>query len=147
MTEFLLIRHGETAWHLPKAKGAIGWGVDIAPLTENGICQVKGLIPQVREWSPECFITSPTSRTLHTCALLSAALDLPFEVEFDLHEWIPDDRMDWDSLDKVKAASEEMEILGGEWPEEGPRNWEPLSNIRRRCSAVFKKHLNRSKVL
>ena len=118
MTQFLLIRHGEPAWHLPKAKGAIGWGVDIAPLTEDGVRQVKGLIPQVRDGSPDLFISSPTSRTLHTCALLSSAVAIPFEVEFDLHEWIPDTRMRWTSIEEVREAMNELENMNGEWPKE-----------------------------
>ena len=146
MTQFMLIRHGEPAWHLPSEKGAVGWGVDIAPLTEDGIWQIKELVPQVRTWSPDLFITSPTSRTLHTCALLSAALGLSFEVEFDLHEWIPDTRMNWTSIEQVRKASNEMENMNGEWPKEGVRYWEPRSQVRNRTLSVLNRYVSRSKV-
>ena len=146
MTDFLLIRHGETAWHLPTAKGAKGWGADMAPLTENGIGQIKSIIPHVRDWSPECFLSSPTSRTLNTCALLSAALRVPFEVEFDLHEWIPDYRLKWESVNDVITAQEEMESLDGEWPEGETRYWEPLSKVRQRSLFALEKHLTKTRV-
>ena len=61
MTQFLLIRHGETAWELPIAKGAKGWGGEIAPLTLTGIDQIRNIIPDVREWCPELIVSSPTS--------------------------------------------------------------------------------------
>ena len=146
VTDFLLIRHGETAWHLPTEKGAKGWGADMAPLTETGINQIKSIIPLVRDWSPEYFLTSPTSRTLNTCALLSAALKVPFKVEFDLHEWIPDYRLKWESVKEVTTAQREMESLGGEWPEGETRYWEPLSKVRQRSLSVLEKHLTKTKV-
>ncbi len=146
MTDFLLIRHGETAWHLPAAKGAKGWGADMAPLTENGIIQVENMIPRVRDWSPEHFLSSPTSRALNTCALISAGLKVPFEVVFDLHEWIPDCRLKWESVNEVTAAQVEMERHGGEWPEGETRYWEPLSKVRQRCLSVLEKHLTKTKV-
>lgn len=146
MTKFLLIRHGETAWHLPTAKGAIGWGAEMAPLTEEGTRQVKNITQQVRDWSPELILSSPTSRTLNTCAILSVALNLPFVVEFELHEWIPDNRLNWDSVDTILAAQKEMESLNGEWPLEDSRHWEPLSSVRQRTLSVLKKYLTHTKV-
>lgn len=146
MTAFLLIRHGETAWHLPTAKGAKGWGVEMAPLTEKGIRQVKRIIPDVRDWSPELLVSSPTSRTLHTCALLSKELGVPFEVEFDLHEWIPDNGLRWESYDEVLEAQDEMKRLGGEWPEGETRNWESLSQVNKRVSEVLKRYKTWAKV-
>ena len=146
MTRFLLIRHGETAWHLTNAKGATGWGAELAPLTETGIRQIQGITQAVREWSPEIILSSPTSRTLHTCALLSTALGIPFEVAFDLHEWIPDFQFKWKTSDDILVSRKEMEQLGGEWPEGETRCWEPLSQVRQRVSSVLKRYSNRARV-
>ena len=146
MTQFLLIRHGETAWDLPIAKGAKGWGGEIAPLTLTGIEQIKNIIPNVRAWGPELIVTSPTSRTLHTCALLASQLSLPFEVEFDLYEWAPNLNLMWETIEEVQAALDEMEYLGGEWPEGEIRVWEPLSSVRQRASNVLQRYTNYTRV-
>ena len=110
----------------------MGWGAELAPLTDTGIRQIRSIIPVVREWSPELIVSSPTSRTLHTCALLSTELSIPFEVAFDLHEWIPDFQFRWKSSEDILIARKEMDGLGGEWPEGETRNWEPLSQVRQR---------------
>ena len=146
MTKFLLIRHGETAWHLPSSKGAKGWGADLAPLTTTGINQIKNIMPDICKWSPELLLTSPTTRTLSSCALISNELRIPFEVEFDLHEWIPDLRLTWESVDEVKTAYQEMVSLNGEWPEGESRDWEPLSSVRQRVTEVLEKYLSNLKV-
>ena len=146
MTQFLLIRHGETAWDILIAKGAKGWGGEIAPLTPNGIDQVRNIIPVVREWTPELIVTSPTSRTLHTCGILASQLFLPFEVEFELYEWLPNLNLLWETYEEVENAFNEMEQLGGEWPEGETRVWEPLSSVRRRSLTVLEQYTKHSKV-
>jgi len=125
---------------LPVTKGAKGWGAEIAPLTPAGICQIRNIVPEVREWSPQLIVTSPTSRTLHSCALLSLGLTLPFEVEFDLHEWYPHKNLNWASMAEVEASLEEMERLGGEWPEGRTCVWEPLSAVRQRVLNVLERY-------
>jgi len=146
MTEFLLMRHGETAWHFPNSKGAKGWGADLAPLTENGISQIKNAIPTIQSWAPELLLTSPTTRTLTSCALITMALRIPFVVEFNLHEWIPDLSFNWKTSKEVEIAQNEMVSLGGEYPEGEIRSWEPLSTVRRRALDVFNNYLTNAKV-
>jgi broad specificity phosphatase PhoE len=131
---------------LPIAKGAKGWGGEIAPLTLTGIEQIKNIIPDVHEWGPELIVTSPTSRTLHTCALLASQLSLPFEVEFDLYEWAPNLNLMWETIEEVQAALDEMEYLGGEWPEGEIRVWEPISSVRQRASNVLQRYTNHTRV-
>jgi len=146
LTQFLLIRHGETAWDLPIAKGAKGWGGEIAPLTLTGIGQIRNIIPDVREWGPELIVSSPTSRTLQTCALLSSQLSLSFEVEFDLYEWAPNLNLMWETFEEVQTALDEMEYLGGEWPEGETRAWEPLSSVRQRALNVLDRYTSHDRV-
>lgn len=146
MTKFLLIRHGETAWHLPRIKGTKGWGVELAPLTAIGINQIRNLIPVIRTWSPDLLLTSPTTRTLTSCALILNEIKIPFEVEFDLHEWIPDLQFTWESIEEVKTAHNEMVQMGGEWPEGETCNWESLSSVRQRVTDVLKKYISNSRV-
>jgi len=146
MPEFLLIRHGETAWHFPNSKGAKGWGADLAPLTENGINQIKNAIPAIHNWAPELLLTSPTTRTLTSCAIIAMALRIPFEVEFNLHEWIPDLSFDWKTSKEVEIAQNEMVSLCGEYPEGETRSWEPLSKVRQRALDVFSNYLTHTKV-
>ena len=146
MARFLLLRHGETAWDLPRGKGTKGWGIEIAPLTEKGIRQIQAIVPDIRDWAPELFLSSPATRTLESCALICSELKMPFKVAFDLHEWIPDQTQMWTSIDEVRTAYEEMERCGGEWPEGETRGWEPLSQVRHRTLGVLEQYRKRSRV-
>ena len=146
MTLFLLIRHGETDWSLPAAKGAKGWSADLAPLTDNGISQVRNAIPEIRDWSPELILSSPATRALSTCALIATELQIPFKVEFDLHEWVPDNSLSWQSHQDVANAQKEMENCGGEWPNGKIFPWEPLSHVKSRVHVVLKRYMDYQKV-
>jgi broad specificity phosphatase PhoE len=73
-------------------------------------------------------------------------LRIPFEVEFNLHEWIPDLGFNWETLHEVETAQNEMVNFGGEWPENESRSWEPLSKVRQRTLDVLSNYLSNKKV-
>jgi uncharacterized phosphatase len=100
---------------------------------------------RLRAVGAEIIPSSPTTRALQSAALLSRALDVPISVEFDLHEWIPDLTWRYDQEAVADAAYREMMDLSGEWPAGETRNWEPLSKVRERVTAVLGRytHLRR----
>ncbi len=101
MTTFYLVRHGESRLDLAAGgnlKGAErGWAAHIIPLTETGISQIENASKSLSTEGPQIVISSPMSRALQSAAILSRILDLPLQVEFDLHEWI----CGWGQVQKV----------------------------------------------
>jgi broad specificity phosphatase PhoE len=91
MTTFYLIRHAEPDWAFKNARNLRGALRDYVPLTASGMLQAE----QIAEKHPclqdsELIISSPFTRSMHTAAIINRQLALPFLVEYDLHEWIPD---------------------------------------------------------
>jgi len=147
MTSFLLMRHGEPDFSGPNKWNAPGWGGDLAPLTNIGEEQVIRQLDKIREFNPEIVISSPTTRTLHSALVLRSALEAPFNVEFELHEWVPDLNFQWRNLIDVQRLQSEYYRLHGEWPAGETRPWETISSVRSRSLAIFRKYLNYQRVL
>ena len=85
-----LVRHGETDWALVNGRRLIGAANDLAPLTSEGIRQILAAAERLRRERVGLLLASPMTRALQSAALLSRVLDVPLQVEFDLHEWVPD---------------------------------------------------------
>jgi uncharacterized phosphatase len=137
---FYLVRHGETKWQLASERGLRGWGNDLVPLTSAGIRQIEQVAATLRPIGIQLVLASPMTRALQSAAILSRLLDLPLTVEFDLHEWVPDQTFTWDTAAVVDAAFAELTELGGEWPPGERRAWEPLSRIRQRMLGVLQRY-------
>ncbi|MGI9147265.1 MAG: histidine phosphatase family protein [Chloroflexota bacterium] len=134
---FHLMRHADTDWTLVNERRLVGAANDLAPLTDLGIRQVEAAVAQVRPLGIGLILTSPMTRALQTAALLSRALD----VEFDLHEWVPDLTFSWTTPEEVLALIEHMRRHGGEWPcGESRPAWEPMSAVRQRGLGVLSRH-------
>jgi broad specificity phosphatase PhoE len=147
MTFFLLMRHGEPDYSGPYKWDAPGWGKDLAPLTDTGEEQVIQQLEKIREFSPEIVISSPATRALHSSLVLRSKLDVPFRVEFDLHEWVPDRSFQWKTLQEVQTFEKDFARFNGEWPDGQTRPWETRSSMRSRSLAVFRKYNNYSRIL
>lgn len=52
----------------------------------------------------------------------------------------------WETVEEVQTALEEMDYLGGEWPEGETRVWEPLSSVRQRSSNVLERYTNYNRI-
>ena len=80
------IRHGQTDYSLKDQKIYQGFGVNLAPLSEEGVRQIEETAKDPRLQGAELILTSPYTRAIQTAAILSRRLDLPIAVETDLHE-------------------------------------------------------------
>lgn len=147
MTSFLLMRHAQPDFTGLERLKAAGWPVDIAPLDPSGEQQVIGQMKQIAEFSPEIIISSPLTRALQTAVLVLVELRLPFRVEFDLRDWMPDLRYHRLTMDELRARQSEFNGLKGEWPEGETRPWETASNMHQRVSAVLGRYLNHRRVM
>lgn len=142
MTVFFLLRHGYADYSLADRRRLKGAARDLVPLTSCGLEQIKQTAQTLREIRADIIISSPMTRALQSAAILSRLLDLPLEVEFDLHEWIPDLTFSYDQSEVSKAAYAEMLEQSGEWPKGEVRNWEPLSSVRSRVIGVLMRYCN-----
>jgi broad specificity phosphatase PhoE len=147
MTTFYLMRHGAPQYDMGEERGLIGAFRDMVPLTEEGIVQVEARADDFRPLKIDLILSSPMTRSLQTAALLSRELDLPLSVDFDLHEWLPDKTFAYDKGAQIIFAFEEMLAHGGEWPDGETRNWEPLSAVRARVTAVLQQYTHLNTVL
>ncbi len=134
---FLLIRHGSVDYDAHPTRFR-GHGVDLVPLTRAGIDQAKEFAATMA--TPDLIVSSPTTRTLQTAHILSQPATTEVVVEVDLHEWVPDRTQQWSGPDVPIAAYAELRRNNGEWPEGERRNWEPLSEVRRRAAGVLERY-------
>ena len=68
---FYFIRHGETDYSDRNTKIYKGFGVNLSPLSENGIQQIKETAKDLRLTDADIILSSPYTRALQTAAILS----------------------------------------------------------------------------
>jgi broad specificity phosphatase PhoE len=126
------MRHAETNWRRVNERGSVGLANDFAPLTERGRQQAADAAKRIAELGPTMLLTSPMTRAMETAAIVGRRLGLDPLVEIDLREWLPDRAMAWSSPHEVRAAYEAMIESMGEAPATAARQWETMSELRRR---------------
>jgi broad specificity phosphatase PhoE len=142
---FLLVRHGSVDYDSHPGRFR-GHGIDLLPLSPQGVADAEAVAPVLRDAGVELIITSPMARALQTAMILSWRLECLVEVELDLHEWVPDLSQQWTEGDVPRLAYEELARLGGEWPAGEERMWEPHSSVRRRVNGVLERYTDRGVV-
>lgn len=143
MTAIYLLRHGEADYEPVHERQWPGSMADLAPLSPAGYEQATAAANRLAEVAASALVTSPFTRTMQTASIVSCRLALRIQVEFDLHEWIPDDSFRWHTHEEVRAYLADFESCGGEWPPGQPRPWEPLSSVRARAAAALGKAVRR----
>ena len=134
-----LVRHGRV--EISDGRRFKGHGVDLTPLSPEGLIEAERIGRSLVSSPPDLILSSPMTRALQTAMIISWHVDRRVVVELDLHEWMPDDRQDWQDGTIPQAAASEMNALGGEWPLGETRHWEPLSVVRARVEAVFDRYV------
>jgi len=147
VTLFYLIRHGEPDWAFKDERNLRGAMRDYVPLTANGVKQAE----QVVKFNPhlehcELILSSPYTRSLQTAAIMNRNLGLPLHVEFDLHEWTPDN---WQAatVQEIEQLWKDYMEHNGCYPPGETRLWETKESLLNRTSHVLNKYLNKSKVM
>jgi broad specificity phosphatase PhoE len=139
MTTIYLLRHGEADYEPVRARRWPGSMADLAPLSARGVEQATEAARQLAEVGAVKLVSSPFTRTLQTASIVACRVGLLIDVEFDLHEWLPDDTFGWQDHSEVRVFLDDFEASGGEWPADQQRPWEPLSSVRRRATAVLRR--------
>jgi broad specificity phosphatase PhoE len=137
MTAIYLLRHGEADYRPVRERQWPGSMADLAPLSARGYEQAHAAARQLAQAGATALISSPFTRTLQTASVVSCRLGLPIQVEFDIHEWLPDNQFGWQTHAEVRDFLADFESCGGEWPPGERRPWEPLSAVRARAAAAL----------
>jgi broad specificity phosphatase PhoE len=144
MTMIYLLRHGEADYHPVRDRQWPGSMADLAPLSARGIQQAIAAADELAGVGATTLVSSPFTRTMHTASFVASRLGLPVEVEFGLHEWLPDDTFGWQTHDEVLVQVRDFDAHDGEWPPGEHRPWEPLSVVRRRAGAAVRAAADRT---
>lgn len=134
------VRHGKTDYSQRNTGIYQGWGVNLSPLAELGVRQIKETAQDPRLKGTELILSSPYTRALQSAAILSRELGAEIAVETDLHEW----KANWNYVYEEDAPAEayyqEYEAHHGCWPEGTERPWESAEQIRQRVLPVLERY-------
>lgn len=136
----VLMRHGEADYSGPRKWNAPGWGGDLAPLSEKGITQVEGAVRELQKYNFQLILTSPTTRTLQSAAILSRTLNLELVVEFDLHEWIPCINFTWRTEQDVLSGIEKLKTENEKSSSSLRPSHETLNEVKNRTLEVISQY-------
>ncbi len=145
MAHLVLVRHGEPDYSGVTARGYIGHGQDLAPLTEAGIAQAEAAAEDARLSGASLILSSPYTRALQTAAILSRKTGIPLRVELGLHEWIIDTSYRFASQEYTAGALEECIRCRGVQGPGTQYRWEPLEEVARRAYAALIPYENEEK--
>lgn len=138
MTAIYLLRHGEADYSPIRERQWPGSMADLAPLTARGLQQAVAAAGLLAAVGAAKLVSSPFTRTLQTAGIVACRAGLLVEIEFDLHEWSPDDTFGWQTHAEVRALLADFDRCGGEWPPGERRPWEPMSSVRGRAAAALR---------
>ena len=83
----IFVRHGEPDYSELEEHSYTGFGLDLAPLSEQGRRQAQELCLHPLLRSADLLVSSAVTRALETASYVACATGLPLRVEPLLHEW------------------------------------------------------------
>ncbi len=142
-----LVRHGKTDYSLQNTKIYQGYGVNLSPLSKEGIEQIHITSKDPRLKDADLILSSPYTRALQTAAIISKAIGVDIAVETDLHEWIANRNYIYEDDETAVRAYSEYTKNCGEYSNNSKWNWETSSDIRARVIPVLQKYKHLDKVV
>ena len=85
--KIVFVRHGEPDYRELEECSYTGFGMDLAPLSEEGRLQAQKLSKNPLFGSANILVSSAVTRALETASYVVRATGLPLRVEPLLHEW------------------------------------------------------------
>ena len=85
--KIIFVRHGEPDYRELEERSYTGFGMDLAPLSEEGRLQAQKLSKNPLLPSAEIIVSSAVTRALETASYVVCATGLHLRVEPLLHEW------------------------------------------------------------
>lgn len=147
MAVFYLIRHGKTDYAERNQKIYQGYGVNLSPLSAEGIREIEIAAQDQRLCGAGMILSSPYTRAVQTAAILSRVLQIGLVVETDLHEWIADKNYIYVDDEKAEKNYREFTELKGEYPAGCDMEWEDMASMRKRILPVFEKYKHYQKII
>ena len=138
--KIIFIRHGEPDKSVVDARGFIGQGRDLAPLTSLGMQQAEQAAADPRLTGCQLIVSSPYTRALQTAAIISRITGLDLLVETDLHEFIPDKTFQVKGEEEDKTLHRDFIACRGEYPPGETRRWETIASIIARTKPVLDRY-------
>jgi broad specificity phosphatase PhoE len=142
MSKIILIRHGQANYECMRSRKFPVVCAGLAPLSTKGINQAMVVVNDERLNDAELIVSSPYTRALQTAAIISNVKGLKINVEFDLHEWLPDTSF------KIEDESQFYTALHSFRENDGLYHgqaflWEQISDIKKRvlgCLLQYSKY-------
>ena len=147
MATFYLIRHGKTDYSERNEKVYRGFGVNLSPLSTEGIKEIKNTSKDKRLYGAGVILSSPYTRSVQTAAILSKELQIDIIIETNLHEWLANKNYIYE--DDAKAEKNYFEFVKnkGVYPSNKELDWEDILTIRKRVLPVLDKYRRYPKVI
>ena len=147
MTAFYLVRHGKTDYSQKNRKIYQGFGVNLSPLSMDGIKEIQNTSKDKRLCDAGIILSSPYTRALQTAAILSKELRIDMIVETDLHEWIANKNYIYVSDERAAESYREFVQFNGNYPSGREMDWEDMNAMRKRVLPVLEEYKRFSKVV
>lgn len=144
---FYFVRHGKPDYSQKNTKVYQGFGVNLSPLSEEGIREIQRSAKDERLKNADLILSSPYTRALQTAAILSKELQSDIVVETDLHEWLANKNYIYDGDEKAEASYGEYEENHGVYPQGKEKVWEDAAALKKRALAVLAKYKHYDKVV
>ena len=141
MTTFYLIRHGEPKWFLNEEYKLKGVYRDFVSLTDSGRQQATSITAALKQFAPQLILTSPYTRAIETAAIVSQALDIEIQVEFNLREWQPDLNFNISNIDQLNLIVQDYSFNNGSYPEKIIKTWESKAVVYERARNVLQRYM------
>ena len=136
---FYFVRHGKTDYSERNTKIYQGFGVNLAPLSELGVEQIKKTAKDDRLKGTELILSSPYTRAVQTAAILSKELGADIVIETELHEWLANKNYIYDDDEIAENSFREYTVNHGVYPAGGEKVWEDATTVKKRILKVLEK--------
>ncbi|MBQ1508317.1 MAG: histidine phosphatase family protein [Erysipelotrichaceae bacterium] len=147
MTTFIFIRHGQPDLTVFEKKIYHLWGLDMVPLSREGIEQIRSLAHHEEIAKAQIILTPPLTRTLETAQILSKELGIDVVIEEGLHEWLPDKQYRPLDDDERIRRYDEMNECKAVYPKGEEKPWEDKDSMKERIESVLVRYLDYERVL
>ncbi|MGI5960183.1 MAG: histidine phosphatase family protein [Massiliimalia sp.] len=147
MAIFYLIRHGKTDYSERNKKIYQGFGVNLSPLSADGIKEIKNTAKDKRLCEANIILSSPYTRAVQTAAILSKELQIDLTIETDLHEWMANKNYIYEDDKTAEKSYHEFVQLKGVYPDDADMDWEDMSAMRKRILPILEKYKHYEKII
>ncbi len=147
MAVFYFVRHGKTDYSERNSKIYQGFGVNLCPLSAEGIQEIKNTSKDKRLSEASIILSSPYTRAVQTAAILSKELQIDIVIETDLHEWMADKNYIYVDEEKANKNHQEFMEFEGTYPAGCDLDWEDRNGMRKRILPVLEKYKHHQNII